>query len=182
MRYKTIIQLILIGFVIMMFSRCATPKQLIDKADRKDPAAVARYTRDKYPCTDLLKPDTAVIFKDTVVYVDCPDTATSNQYEVIRTDTVKNTVVKTIRVPVHLPVQVQYITRWYEDSAKLKLYDIQVSNLQKDTTRLRNDLSSMTGNRNWYRKGFFIELGLLLILLLLALWKFWKRLTTIKFK
>jgi hypothetical protein len=183
MKYKTTLQLILIGLVIMCFSRCSTPEKLITRALSKDSAAVAKVTRDLFPCTEVLRPDTAIMYVDSVVYVDCPDTTRPSPYEVYRTDTVLLAgQVRTIRVPVHVPVQIRTVTRYYEDSAKIFLFRKQVERLQGDTAQLKKNLTSMTGNRNWYRKWFFIELGLLLILIILALWKFWKRLTTIKIR
>ena len=143
--YKTTLQLILIWLLIMCFSRCQTAKQLMDKAEKKDPAIVAEYARDKYPCTDLLKPDTAIIWKDTVVYVDCPDTAQTSPYEVTVTDTVTRMVTKTIRVPVTLPVRTQIITKYYEDSAKIKIVMLQIQALQADTARLQASNKILSG-------------------------------------
>lgn len=138
-----------IVIITALLSSCYTQKKATDqvnKANDNFPEIVAKLARDKYPCTDLLKPDTAVIFKDTVIYVDCPDTATiaNSPFEVIRTDTVNKVITKTIRVPVHLPIQVQTITKWYEDSAKLKLAGIQINTLQKDNDRLAAKLKART--------------------------------------
>lgn len=149
---KTTIQLIIIGILIMLFNSCQTAKQLMDKAERKNPAIVAEYARDKYPCTDLLKPDTAVIFKDTTIYVDCPDTAQTSPYEVTVTDTVNRIVTKTIRVPVTIRLPGTTITKYYEDSAKLKLAALQIQGLQKDTTRLQAQVEKYEGKarrRGW---------------------------------
>ena len=173
--------------IIICFISCNTAKQLIDKAEKKDPAAVAAYTRDKYPCTDLLRPDTAVIWKDTTIYVDCPDQA-ANPYEVIRYDTINNVitqvvpVIKTVRVPVNMPVRTQVISKWYEDSAKLKINAVQISRLQTDTAQLRSERdryyakAAKRGKENWIWRiiaSFFIVLWV---------WRKYKQLTTIKLR
>ncbi len=142
--YKTTLQLILIGILIMLFNSCQTAKQLMDKAEKKNPAIVAEYARDKYPCTDLLKPDTAILYRDTTVYIDCPDSIPAT-FETVRVDTVNNTVVKTVRVPVTLPIRTQIITKYYEDSAKLKLAGLQIQELQADTTRLQASNKILSG-------------------------------------
>ena len=169
--YKTTLQLILIWLLIMCFSRCQTAKQLMDKAEKKDPAIVAEYARDKYPCTDLLKPDTAIIWKDTVVYVDCPDTAQTSPYEVTVTDTVTRMVTKTIRVPVTLPVRTQIITKYYEDSAKIKIVMLQIQALQADTARLQAQVNTYKDKLHTRTVQSLWLLGLVIALIL---WTFRK--------
>lgn len=187
MRNRTLIQLILIGIVIMCFPRCYTAdkaQQQVNKADSKFPDIVAKLARDKYPCKDLLKNDTAVIFKDTTIYIDCPDNSVTqtNPFEVVRTDTINKVITKTVRVPVTLPVRTAYITKWYEDSAKIKLY---VSALNKANTEneklketvVKQDKKIANKNKeNWIWR---------IIALALLVWqgiKLWKNITTIKMK
>lgn len=165
--YKTTLQLILIGILIMLFNSCQTAKQLMDKAEKKNPAIVAEYARDKYPCTDLLKPDTAVIFKDTTIYVDCPDTAQTGPYEVTVTDTVNRVVTKTIRVPVTIKLPGTTITKYYEDSAKLKLAGLQIQGLQADTTRLQAKVNTY---KNKLHTRTVQSLWLLGLVIALTLW------------
>lgn len=165
--YKTTLQLILIGILIMLFNSCQTAKQLMDKAEKKNPAIVAEYARDKYPCTDLLKPDTAVIFKDTTIYVDCPDTAQTGPYEVTVTDTVNRVVTKTIRVPVTIKLPGTTITKYYEDSAKLKLAGLQIQELQADTTRLQAKVNTY---KNKLHTRTVQSLWLLGLVIALTLW------------
>lgn len=163
---KAAMQLILVGILIVLFNGCKTPQQLMDKAERKNPAIVAEYARDKYPCTELLKPDTAVIFKDTTIYVDCPDTAQTSPYEVTVTDTVNRIVTKTIRVPVTIRLPGTTITKWYEDSAKLKLAELQIQGLQKDTTRLQAQVDEYQGKA--HRRGLENLIWRLIALSLIA--------------
>ena len=117
---------------------CYTAKkaeQQGNKANYHHPGVVAKLARDKYPCTDLLKPDTAVMYRDTTVYIDCPDSIPAT-FEVVRRDTINNVVTKTIRVPVNLPIRERIITKWYEDSAKLKLAQIDLNGLQDANDKL----------------------------------------------
>lgn len=191
---KTTLQLILIGLLIMCFSSCYTEKKAqeqVNKANDKYPEVVAKLARDIYPCSEILLPDTITAVHDTIVYIECPEdplgykptTRQPNDYLKGPMDTVHiRGAIRTVRVPVTLPVQVQYITKWYEDSAKLKLGALQVQKLQDQLNKAEQDLTSMTGKRNWFRKYFFIESGILLLLLLLAIWRIYKRATTIKMR
>jgi len=92
-----------------------------------NPAIVAKYARDKYPCTDLLKNDTAIIWRDSTIYIECPDN--SNPFEVVtvRTDTVNNVVTRVVKVPVKVQLSGKIVTRWYEDSAKLKIAAVELN-------------------------------------------------------
>lgn len=168
--------------IIAILASCSTAKELIDKAEKKDPAAVAEYARDKYPCKDLLKPDTATLYKDTTIYVDCPDTGKiETGFETIRFDTVKLPgQLKTIRVPVTIRTAGQVITRWYEDSAKLKIASVNSTKQQAAIDKLQiernkyKDKSDHRGKENWIWR---------IIASVLICWqafKIYKRLTTIK--
>jgi len=135
-------------FIMATVAGCYTQKKAteqVNKANDKFPELVAKLARDKYPCTDLLKNDTAVIFKDTTIYVDCPDTARTDVFETVRVDTVNHTITKTIRVPVTLPVKTVYVNKWYEDSAKLKLHTLTITSLQKEIDRLQADNNTLAG-------------------------------------
>lgn len=144
--------ILLIGvcLAILLFG-CSTPQQLMDKAERKNPSIVAQYARDKYPCNDLLRPDTAVIWKDSLIYIDCPEPEppAGNDYQKPG-DTV--TVVKwmpgttrTVRVPVSIPVKSQLVTRWYEDSAKIKISQVAINQCKKEAEQLQNDNTRLQG-------------------------------------
>jgi len=166
--------------LILILTGCSTAKELLDKAEKKDPAIVAKYARDKYPCTDLLKPDTAVIWKDSTVYIDCPEVTTT--FETVRFDTINNVVTKIVKVPVNMPVRTQTITKWYEDSAKLKILNVEATACQESVKKLQaaNDKQAIKISRkskeNWIWR---------IIALCLAGWtlfRFWNKLTTIKVK
>lgn len=165
---KTTIQLILIGILIMCFSRCATPEKLISKALSKDSAAVAKATRDLFPCTEVLKPDTAVLYRDTTVYIDCPDSLSAT-FETVRFDTVTNT--RVVRVPVKLPIETKYVTRYFEDSAKIFLYRKQVERLQADTASLNKQVAKYKSKLHTRNVQALWLLGLVIALLV---WTFRK--------
>ena len=168
--------------IILLLASCSTAKELMDKAERKDPAIVAKYARDRYPCTDLLKNDTAVIWKDTTIYIDCPDTASINPFEVIIFDTLTKVVTKTIRVPVTLPVRIQTITKWYEDLAKVKIADVEIERLRNDNEKLtisRDKWESKAAKRS---KENWIWRIIASVLIIWQVYKLYRRLTTIKIR
>ncbi len=162
MTYKTFSRICLVVmwvfFAAVMLSGCYTADKAtkqVNKADSKYPEVVAKLARDKYPCTEILKGDTAIIFKDTTIFIDCPDTIKGNDYEVIKFDTINKVVTKTIRVPVRVQLPSQIVTRWYEDSAKLKIAAIAeirlnkaIENLTADNTKLQKK-ATRRGYENW---------------------------------
>ena len=105
--------------IIVLCTSCYGPKQAdkaINKAMAHYPEKVAALARKEWPCTTT-KADTVVDYKDSVVYVDCPDTS-----KVVHDSLVEYVAVKKIiKVPVHLPVETRYITTKIEDSAKIFL-------------------------------------------------------------
>lgn len=168
---KTIITIL----TVLLFIGCYTEQKATDavnKADVKFPQVVAKLARDKYPCTDLLKPDTAtaIITKDSLIYVDCPELVPGDYVPPIgyKIDTIKvhDSIYKLVRVPINLPVKVeiQTITKWFEDSSKIKLYAIDNAKLQTTNSTLTGKLKSRT-NMMWL---------FLLTTLLLTGWTFRK--------
>ena len=164
--------------IALLLCGCYTQKKAteqVNKANDKFPEVVAKLARDKYPCTDLLKPDTAVIWKDTIVYVDCPDTA-SNPFQVVRYDTVNKVVTlpgRTIKVPVTIPAKTVYIDRWFEDSAKLKLAAIERDKLVKENEKQKKTIRKLT------KAVVGLSIPLFLILLYVV-YRVWKNFTTFK--
>jgi hypothetical protein len=164
--------ILLLIIVVAIIAGCSTAEKLLDKAERKDPAIVAKYARDKYPCTDLLKHDTSIVYKDSLVLVEieCPEVMPDSVI-LIKTDTVKNTIIKTIRVPVNIPVQIKYITKWYEDSAKQKICnealnkaDLSIQKLQAANDKLTTKVAHR-GKENWIWR---------IIAICLICWQGWK--------
>ena len=184
-----IIVLIILAIVVMVnfLTGCSTAKQLIDKAEKKDAAAVAKYTREKYPCTDLLKPDTTTIYQDSLIYIDCPDSVTNgSDYTdgkvIIKYDTINNVVTRVVKVPVHLQSAVKYITKWYEDSAKLKLNSLTITGLQSDTAALRIDRDKYKAKAERRGKENWIWRAIALVLIAWQIIKLYRFFTTIKIK
>lgn len=177
--------MILLLNLSILFTSCYTSdkaQKQVNKADSKYPEIVAKLARDKYPCTDLLKNDTAIVFKDSLVFVDidCPDVIKSGT--VIKTDTVNNVITKTIRVPVNVPVQTKYINRWYEDSAKLKLASVAINKAITANEKLQatNDkLNKKVANKS--KENWFWRIVAFVFIALWA-WRKYRQLTTIKFK
>jgi len=170
------VMVILAIAIAAILSGCLSSKELMDKAEKKDPAIVAKYARDKYPCTDLLKPDTAVIWKDTTIYIECPETTKGNDFEVIRYDTIKLPgQIKTVRVPVTMPVRTVYIDRWFEDSAKSKISAVQITNLQYDTSQLRQSRDSWKGKAKHREKENWVWRIIASVLILWQLWKIYRK-------
>jgi len=169
--------------IILLFTGCYSAKkaqQQVDKADSHYPEIVAKLARDKYPCTDLLKPDTTIIYEDSIILVEieCPDQPT----EVIRYDTVNNVITRTVRVPVNMPVQIRTVTKWYEDSAKLKILNLEATACQQAVKKLQatNDKQAVKiarkSKENWIWR---------IIAIILAAWtvfRFWNKITTFKVK
>lgn len=167
--------------ILLFFCSCYNSKKAakqIDKANDKYPELVAELARDKYPCTDLLTPDTTVIYKDSLVFVDveCPEVIPAEV--VIKTDTVNNIITRTVRVPVHLPIQIRTINKWYEDSAKLKLLTITLNKANTANVKLNevnvslSDKVAAKSKENWLWR--IIALVLLAILLYRLWFKFIK--------
>lgn len=166
--------------ILLILAGCSSAKELMDKAEKKDPAIVAKYARDKYPCTDLLKPDTAIIYQDSVVYIDCPENTT--MFETVRTDTVNNVITKIVRVPVNMPVQVKTITKWYEDSAKLKIASERAMVYEKSIQKLQTSCDKLEGKVARKSKENWIWRIIALVLIGWTVFRFWNKLTTIKVK
>jgi hypothetical protein len=128
-----IVLAILVAIALIVFSAtiggCYTQKKATEQTNKaliKYPAVVAKIARDAFPCVTL-KADTLVSVKDSLIYIDCPDTGGNGSAEDFAgKDTVIITKVNTlpgkvIRVPVTLPVSTVTIVQKVEDSAKIFL-------------------------------------------------------------
>ena len=151
MKYRLIIAILA---AVALMASCApkyTPDKAIasvDKANSHFPTPVAEWTRKHYPCITKAS-DTVVLSRDSIIYVDCPDLP-QIVHEAGTTDTVYST--KTIRVPVHLPVQTQYITKYIEDSAKIKVMQAAIDGLNAELTATKNQLDTKTKQADEYRQ------------------------------
>jgi len=168
--------------VIAILAGCTTAEKLLNKAERKDPAAVARLARTKYPCTDLLRPDTAIIWWDSTIYIECPDNTNPFEVVTVRTDTVNNIVTKIIKVPVKVQLPGKVVTRWFEDSAKLKIYATELSGCNTANEKLQATVISQDKKIARKNKENWIWRIIALCLLAWQGWKLYRRLTTIKLR
>lgn len=157
--------------IIILLSSCSTAQELMDKAEKKDPAIVAKVARDKFPCKDLLKNDTTVLYKDSLVFVEveCPEVVTTET--IIKTDTINNVVTKTVRVPVTIRTAGQVITKWYEDSAKIRIAAVALNGCNTEVLKLQASNDSLSkkaarrGKENWIWR---------IIASVLICWQVWK--------
>ena len=169
--------------IILLFTGCYTQKKAteqVEKANDKFPAVVAKLARDKYPCKDLLKPDTTIVYEDSIILVEieCPDVPT----EVIRVDTVNNVITRTVRVPVNMPVQTRYITKWYQDSAAMYLLTKDLETAKFANTKLSDENNALSKKVARKSKENWIWRIIALILIGWTVFRFWNKITTFKIK
>lgn len=158
--------------VAFLIQGCYTQKKAtehVSKAAYKYPGVVAEMTRKLYPCTVLLKTDTITTQKDSIVYVDvdCPDMPTNGtQSDYAGDDTVTlvryatKTQIKTIKVPVTLPVVTKTVNRWFEDSAKIFVLQKLSDGKQKEIDRLSGKLKQ----RNSWFLWLLLALGVSVVI------------------
>lgn len=130
-----IVLAIVVAIALIIFSAtiggCYTQKKATEQTNKaldKYPAVVAKIARDAFPCVTL-KADTLVSVKDSLIYIDCPDTGGNGSAEDFAgKDTIVLTKIvklpgetKKVKVPVMLPVKTITIEKKVEDSAKLFL-------------------------------------------------------------
>jgi hypothetical protein len=159
---KYVLGIIFATFVLVS---CYTDKKAtkqIEKAISKKPELALEKFRTKYPCIQTGS-DTTIVIKDTTieVEVECPDLVDTT---FIR-DTIKTVdnkvVIKKVPVKVQLPGQV--ITKYVEDSAKIKLLSLEINKLQAENKDLKERVD---GLRKW-RKYLLIPYILILLALLI---------------
>jgi len=146
---------------VIFFFGCTpkyTPEKAIadvNKANDKQPQAVSELVRKIYPCITV-KADTTFNIKDSLIYIDCPDLPLI-VHEPGTTDTVINYVTKTntVRVPVHIQLPAQTITKYIEDSAKIKSLSIEMAKRDKLIEHQKTMLENMTAKRDGWRKWFW---------------------------
>lgn len=119
---------------ILLFS-CYTAKRAdkdLDKVQVHYPEKIATYARDKNPCVTV-KVDTVALVSDSLVYVDCPDN-NGSATEYAGHDTIYEKLQsgrKTITIAFRIPVKTYTITKVVEDSAKIKIYQLEVIRLNQ---------------------------------------------------
>jgi hypothetical protein len=156
----------------LLFTGCYSAKKAaeqVKKANDNYPEVVAKTARDLYPCTDLLKPDTVLAIKDSLIYIECPELVKNDYISTTDTIIVRDSIYRIVKVPVKVQVQTKYITSYYEDSAKLKLLTIQVNGLQQDTTALKSNIIKLQGKVSNKNKELWIW-RILAVLIIAGLW------------
>lgn len=140
-------------------SGCYTPSKAakqIDHAIDKYPKIAAERTRAHFPCVTT-SADTLIFTKDSLILVDCPDVDQPTGYindTVWLTKIDKFPVTKTIKVPVHLPVQYITVTKKVEDSAKIFILTAETDRLKAYSAKVDAKLIK----RNWLIKWLIIAL------------------------
>ena len=116
---------IFIAALIIWLSSCYSPRKALDKAYRKAPTEVAKFTREKFPCITVAS-DTVTQLVEVTTEADCPP---SDTVVLLKTDSVPveiyRTNTRTVRVPVRVQVPGRTITIRVEDSAKIYLLTAQ---------------------------------------------------------
>lgn len=168
--------LLLILIISGFFSCSKYTEQLAEKDLTKAyvnyPVKTAEKTRGWFPCITK-QSDTVLVTKDSTVYIDCPDLPTII-HEPGSTDTI--IVHNIVKVPVNLPVRTQVITKYIEDSAKIKTMQSTIDEKDKAAARdevtikvLQNNLDEMKSKRDKWRTRFFILAGIFAVAILLRI-------------
>ena len=118
---------ILFLFVVIIFltllTSCSKYTELtatkdVNRAYVNHPKVVAKIARDAFPCIEK-KNDTLINYRDSLVYIECPEISTATPIDYLGTDTVVITKSKTVRVPIYMPIKTVTVTKFIEDSAKI---------------------------------------------------------------
>lgn len=117
---------------------CYTQKKATEQTQKaliKYPEVVANIARTAFPCVTT-KSDTIVTSKDSIVFIECPETPDNPAPEYIR-DTVTNTITKYVKgatqfykVPVTLPIRTITVIQKVKDSAEIYLLTKEVNRLK----------------------------------------------------
>ena len=137
-------RIVLIIFVTFLFS-CNLEKKL-NKIYLNKPELVAKKTSIWFPCIDT-KIDTTVKIIDSLIYIECPDVSNNTKDDYLPT-IIRDTVLKTIKVPYQLPLKYIYIKQRVEDSAKVFVRDQIIENKNENLEKTKNQLIRKN-NFNW---------------------------------
>ena len=156
--------IILLILIIAGLSACTTAEKLTYKAISKDKAKVAEITRAEFPCTTT-KADTVISTKDSLIWIECPDNTVVTAADYTGPDTVTRIIrlpgsVRTVRVPVTLPVKTVTIVQKVEDSAKIYVLQAATLKLQADNDKLRGKVHSRNTWLKWLVIALLISAGL----------------------
>lgn len=150
--------------ILASLGGCTTAEKLTYKAMAKDKAKVAEITRAEFPCTTT-KADTVISTKDSLIWIECPDNTVVTAADYTGPDTVTRIIrlpgsVRTVRVPVTLPVKTVTIVQKVEDSAKIYVLQAATLKLQADNGKLRGKVHSRNTWLKWLIIALLISAGL----------------------
>ena len=147
-------------FVCVLIAGCNTSKldsKRLAKIEQRHPEKIAAICVKDYPCTTT-KLDTIYDYKDSVVFVDCDS--------VVKHDSLIEYV--SVKVPVHLPIQIKTITTYKEDSAKIFLLQKEINDLHqaliKADLRHDNDVAIISIQRTKLWRWRVLAIALLIVL------------------
>lgn len=114
-------------FILMLFASCYTPNKAIKDARKaldKHPAHVLPIFRNAFPCI-VTDADTIYQVHDTIIEIPCPTEVVHES----KIDTIKGIIVQTkiVKVPVRVQLPGRVITKYIEDSSKLKELGLQIN-------------------------------------------------------
>jgi hypothetical protein len=156
-------------FLLMLFASCYTPNKAIKDARKaldNHPAHVLPIFRNAFPCI-VTDADTIYQVHDTIIEIPCPTET--------KVDTIKGIIVQTkiVKVPVRVQLPGRIITKYIEDSSKLKELGLQIYRYEQDILekdkrieKLENKIERRNKLIWWLIIAFLISLGLNLIRLL----------------
>jgi hypothetical protein len=159
--------------ILILFASCYTPNKAIKDARKaldKHPAWVLSIFRNQFPCI-VTGADTIYQVHDTIIEIPCPTEVVHES----KIDTIKGIIVQTkiVKVPVRVQLPGRVITKYIEDSSKLKelalqLYRYEQDILAKDKRieKLENKIERRNKLIWWLIAAFLISLALNLIRLL----------------
>lgn len=140
---------ILAALCIIMLAGCLTPKKAdkqLAKVMQKFPKKIPQICIDSFPCITIQSDTTLQLGDSMLLFLDCPDNpapnGTAEDYAIWDTATSKPATrnpqpgtKKTYRVQVKVPVYKWYITRYIEDTRKIKIVQTERDQLQKKLTK-----------------------------------------------
>ena len=129
MKPKIFAGILAIIILLLAIFSCNTSKldsKRLAKIEQRHPEKIAAICVKDYPCTTT-KSDTIYDYKDSVIIVDCPDTA------IVHDSLVEYVGVKKyIKVPIPVKLSERVIIKTVEDSAKIYLFYQTINDMDKE--------------------------------------------------
>jgi len=137
---------------------CYTPNKAVkqvNKALGRYPQIVAKIALDSFPC-DVIRIDTIITVKDSIV--ECEPVENFTTLSQI------DTIYRTKKVFVKLPIKTTYITRIVESTAKLVIINAQLDSVNNVIRELQKSKDELRGKVERKNKVIWWLIGLLLLL------------------